>query len=129
IWESEVTTVGLDNTPIEVWKVLGEQDIRWIIKLFNDIIRSKKMSDEWMTNILILIYKNTSNIHNCAKYRGEVDHVGYILATTIDEMILKESNGLAHGTREVLWNAIENKCVHIAYIRAIKDMYDGSRST
>jgi len=39
--------VGPDNIPIEVWKSLGDRGIVWLTKLFNGIIRTKKMSDEW----------------------------------------------------------------------------------
>ncbi|KAF1888739.1 hypothetical protein Lal_00036781 [Lupinus albus] len=31
--------------------------------------------------------------------------------------------------REFLWNVVEKKCVRIAYIRAINDMYDGIRTS
>ena len=50
--------VGPDNIPIEVWKRLGEQGIRWLTKLFNEILRSKRMPDEWRKSTLIPIYKN-----------------------------------------------------------------------
>jgi len=40
--------VGPDNIPIEV---CGSQ-------LFNEIMRTKKMPDEWRRNTLIPIYKN-----------------------------------------------------------------------
>ena len=55
--------VGLDNILIEVWKCLGAKGISWLTKLFNEIMRSKKMSDEW--SILIPIYKNKRDIKLC----------------------------------------------------------------
>ena len=36
--------MGLDNIPIKVWKCLGEKGIIWLAKLFNEILRYKKMS-------------------------------------------------------------------------------------
>ena len=39
-------------------------------KFFNEIIRTKKMSDEWRRSTLIPIYKNRGDIQNCANYRG-----------------------------------------------------------
>jgi hypothetical protein len=50
--------VGSDNIPIEVWKSLGDRGIVWLTKLFNKIIRKKKMSYEWRRDTLIPIYKN-----------------------------------------------------------------------
>ena len=61
--------VGLDNIPIEVWKSLGDRGIVWLTKLFNEIMRTKKMSDEWRRSTLIPIYKNKEDIQNCANYR------------------------------------------------------------
>jgi len=31
-----------DNVPIEAWKCIGEEDIFWLMKLFNVIIKEKK---------------------------------------------------------------------------------------
>ena len=41
------------NIPIKVWKILGDRGIKWLTKLFNEIIRSKCMSDEWRRNTLV----------------------------------------------------------------------------
>jgi len=35
--------VGPDNIPIEVWKSLGDRGIVWLTKLFNEIMRMKKI--------------------------------------------------------------------------------------
>jgi len=59
-----------DNIPIEVWKSLGDRGIVWLTKLFNEIMRTKKISDEWKRNTLILFYKNKEDIQNCSSYRG-----------------------------------------------------------
>ena len=50
--------MGLDNIPIEIWKCLGGKGIIWLTKLFNEILKSKKMPDEWRRSTLIPIYKN-----------------------------------------------------------------------
>ncbi|XP_050130348.1 probable leucine-rich repeat receptor-like protein kinase At2g33170 [Malus sylvestris] len=39
--------VGPDDIPIEVWKVLGETGIAWLTDLFNRILKTKKMPNEW----------------------------------------------------------------------------------
>ena len=38
--------VGPDGIPIEVWNCLGENGVLWLTKLFNEILRSKKMADD-----------------------------------------------------------------------------------
>ncbi|MEJ4568238.1 hypothetical protein SJ939_15570, partial [Enterococcus faecium] len=43
--------VGPDNIPIEVWKCLGDQGISWLTNLFNVILKTKKMSDEWRKSL------------------------------------------------------------------------------
>jgi Reverse transcriptase (RNA-dependent DNA polymerase) len=62
--------IGPDGIPIEVWKCVGEQGIRWLTKLFNEIMRSKKMPNEWRRSTLVPIYKNKGDIQDCANYRG-----------------------------------------------------------
>jgi len=43
--------------------------VAWLTKLFNKIINSKKMPDEWMMNILVPIFKNKGDILSCSNYR------------------------------------------------------------
>ena len=63
-------TVGPDGIPIEVWKCLGEKSVLWLTKLFNEILRSKKMPEDWRKNTLVPIYKNKGDIQSCENYRG-----------------------------------------------------------
>ena len=41
-----------DGILIEVWKCLGEDNVTWLTKLFNEILRLKKMSDDWRKKYL-----------------------------------------------------------------------------
>jgi len=54
----------------EVWRCLGENGISWLTKLFDVVLKSKKMPDAWRKSILIPIYKNKGDIQNCANYCG-----------------------------------------------------------
>ena len=45
-----------DGIPVEVWRCLRNIAIVCITKSINHIFRSRKMSDEWRS-ILVLIYK------------------------------------------------------------------------
>ena len=60
--------MGPDNIPIEVWKCLGGKGIVWLTKLFNEILKSKRMPGEWRRSTLIPIYKNKGDIQNCGNY-------------------------------------------------------------
>ncbi|KAM1176204.1 hypothetical protein ACFX19_029118 [Malus domestica] len=62
--------VGPDDIPIEVWKVLGETGITWLTDLFNRILKTKKMPNEWRTSTLVPIYKNKGDVQNCMNYKG-----------------------------------------------------------
>ena len=62
--------MGHDGIPIEVSRCLGDIDIEWLTKIFNNIFRSNKMLEEWRKNILVPIYKNKGDIQSCTNYRG-----------------------------------------------------------
>ena len=62
--------IGPDGIPIEAWKVLGEEGITWLTNLFNKILKTKRMPNEWRKSILIPIYKNKGDIQSYNNYRG-----------------------------------------------------------
>ncbi|KAL5577569.1 hypothetical protein UlMin_019268 [Ulmus minor] len=62
--------VELDVIPIEAWKCLGEVGIQWLTRLFNKILKTRKMADSWRHNIVVPIYKNKGDILDCLNYRG-----------------------------------------------------------
>ena len=62
--------MGPDGISIEVWRTLGDVAIVWLTKLFNIILRSNKMHDEWRRSILVPIFKNKGDVQSCTNYRG-----------------------------------------------------------
>ncbi|KAL5157576.1 Craniofacial development protein 2 [Glycine soja] len=85
--------VGPDNIPIEVWKTLGDRGLEWLTKLFNEIMRSKRMPEKWRRSTLVPIYKNKGDIQNCANYRGIklMSHTMKLWERVIERRLRKET--------------------------------------
>ncbi|KAK3574844.1 hypothetical protein QTP86_018427, partial [Hemibagrus guttatus] len=43
--------VGPDDIPVEVWKCLGEAAVEFLTSLFNRVLESEKMLEEWRRNL------------------------------------------------------------------------------
>ena len=78
---------------IEVWKGLGEKCISWLTKFFNEILRSKKILDEWRKSTLVPIYKNKGGIQSCENYRGIklMSHTMKLWERVIERRLRKET--------------------------------------
>ncbi|KAK3568499.1 hypothetical protein QTP86_008605 [Hemibagrus guttatus] len=50
--------VGPDDIPVEVWKCLGEAEVEFVTSLFNRVLESERMPEEWRRSVLVLIFKN-----------------------------------------------------------------------
>ena len=44
------------TSPIEAWKCLGEVGEIWLTRLFNKILMTKQMPDEWRKSVVVPIY-------------------------------------------------------------------------
>ena len=62
--------VGTDNIPIEAWQAMGRKGIEILTKLSRKIMDIERMPDEWRLSLLIPIFKNIEDIHDCGNYRG-----------------------------------------------------------
>ncbi|XP_042487419.1 uncharacterized protein LOC122067642 [Macadamia integrifolia] len=51
-------TASPDDVPIEIWKSLGLSGVPWLTNLFNKIMSTRKMPDEWRRSFVNPIYKN-----------------------------------------------------------------------
>ena len=60
--------VGPDNILVETWKSLGDEGIDWLTKLFNSILTSEEMPEEWRASTLVPIFKNKGDIQECKNY-------------------------------------------------------------
>ena len=57
-----------EELPIEEW--MGEMGIEFSTKLFNKLMVSEHMPEEWRRSVLMPIYKNKGDAQWCGNYRG-----------------------------------------------------------
>ncbi|KAK3541781.1 hypothetical protein QTP86_005445 [Hemibagrus guttatus] len=62
--------VGPDDIPVEVWKCLGEAAVEFLTSLFNRVLGSERMPEEWRRSVLVPIFKNKGDVQSCSNYRG-----------------------------------------------------------
>ncbi|GJV53663.1 retrovirus-related pol polyprotein LINE-1 [Tanacetum coccineum] len=62
--------IGPDQIPIEAWRCLEDEGVKWLTCLFNNIFLSAKMPEEWRLSEVIPIYKNKGDAQACSNYRG-----------------------------------------------------------
>ncbi|GJS25429.1 hypothetical protein Tco_0454061 [Tanacetum coccineum] len=62
--------IGPNQIPIEAWKCLKDEGVKWLTCLFNKIFSGAKMLDEWRLSEVIPIYKNKGDVQACGNYRG-----------------------------------------------------------
>ncbi|KAK3566863.1 hypothetical protein QTP86_004619 [Hemibagrus guttatus] len=62
--------VGPDDIPVEVWKCLGEAAVESLASLFNRVLESERMPEEWRRSVLVPIFKNKGDVQSCSNYRG-----------------------------------------------------------
>nr|GEW35901.1 hypothetical protein [Tanacetum cinerariifolium] len=60
MWRNKA--IGSDQIPIEAWRCLEDEGVKWLTFLFNKIFSSAKMPDEWRLSRVIPIYKNTGDM-------------------------------------------------------------------
>ncbi|KAK3573216.1 hypothetical protein QTP86_015137, partial [Hemibagrus guttatus] len=62
--------VGPDDIPVEVWKCLGEAAVEFLANLFNRVLESERMPEEWRRSVLVPIFKKKGDVQSCSNYRG-----------------------------------------------------------
>ncbi|KAK3551724.1 hypothetical protein QTP70_023244 [Hemibagrus guttatus] len=62
--------VAPDDIPVEVWKCLGEAAVEFLASLFNRVLESERMPEEWRRSVLVPIFKNKGVVQSCSNYRG-----------------------------------------------------------
>ncbi|KAK3548972.1 hypothetical protein QTP70_022655 [Hemibagrus guttatus] len=62
--------VGPDDILVEVWKCLGEAAVEFLASLFNRVLESERMPEEWRRSVLVPSFKNKGEVQSCSNYRG-----------------------------------------------------------
>ncbi|VFQ72228.1 unnamed protein product [Cuscuta campestris] len=62
--------LGPDEIPVEFWKHAGRGAWVWLTKLFDVILRTARMPDEWRESLLVPLFKGKGDIQSCENYRG-----------------------------------------------------------
>ena len=80
----------MDGIPVEVWKCLGIEGIDMLWDLMKGIYEQEKIPTEWRDSVIIPIYKEKGDIHDCANYRGIklMPHTMKIWERIIDRRLL-----------------------------------------
>ncbi|KAK3510719.1 hypothetical protein QTP70_015984, partial [Hemibagrus guttatus] len=110
--------VGPDDIPVEVWKCLGEAAVEFLASLFNRVLESERMPEEWRRSVLVPIFKNKGDVQSCSNYRDKVDE-------PYNEDLEKAYDRVP---REELWYCMRKSGVAEKYVRVVQDMYERSRT-
>ncbi|KAK3510717.1 hypothetical protein QTP70_015983, partial [Hemibagrus guttatus] len=104
--------VGPDDIPVEVWKCLGEAAVEFLASLFNRVLESERMPEEWRRSVLVPIFR--------IRYRDdqrELHCVFVDLEKAYDRV-----------PREELWYCMRKSGVAEKYVRVVQGMYERSRT-
>ncbi|KAE8674435.1 Detected protein of unknown function [Hibiscus syriacus] len=131
--------VGLDQTPITVWLNLGEEGVKWLTNIFNIILETARMLEEWRESTVIPIYKNKGDPQRCGNYRGIklLSHTMKLWERVIEDSLWRNigknrdlymafidlEKAYDSIPRDTIWKTLETRRIQTAYIRVIRDMY------
>lgn len=62
-------STGPDDLPIELWKALNEKGVDILSAVFNAIIETGEVPQEWTESITVPVWKNKGDVNECGNYR------------------------------------------------------------
>ncbi|KAE8661215.1 Detected protein of unknown function [Hibiscus syriacus] len=132
--------VGPNQILITVWLALGEERVQWLTNIFNIILETAKMPEEWRESTMIPIYKNKGDPQCYGNYRGIklLSHTMKLWERVIEARLRQVTKGKnidihmafidlekAYDSvpRNTIWKTLETRRILTTYIRVIRDMY------
>ncbi|KAK3542339.1 hypothetical protein QTP86_025761 [Hemibagrus guttatus] len=127
--------VGPDDIPVEVWKCLGEAAVEFIASLFNRVLESERMPEEWRRSVLVPIFKNKGDVQSCSNYRGIklMSHTMKLWERVVEARLRKVvdicEQQYGFMPRKSTTDAIfALRILMEKYVRVVQDMYERSRT-
>ncbi|GJW58458.1 retrovirus-related pol polyprotein LINE-1 [Tanacetum coccineum] len=134
--------VGLDEIPIEAWRCLGSEGVRWLTLLFNKTFLRAKMPEEWRLSEKRVIgrrlRRETEISENqfgfmSGRYLMEAIHIIRSLMEKYRERkkdlhlaFLDLKKAYDSVPRELIWKTLRDKGTLVKYIKVIQDIYEGA---
>ncbi|KAK3575651.1 hypothetical protein QTP86_031603, partial [Hemibagrus guttatus] len=131
--------VGPDDIPVEVWKCLGEAAVEFFTSLFNRVLESERMPEEWRRSVLVPIFKNKGDMQSCSNYRGIklMSHTMKLWERVVEArdgqrelhcVFVNLEKAYDRVPRKELWYCMRKSGVAEKYVRVVQDMYERSRT-
>lgn len=122
--------VGPDEIPSEILKLLMEENLPIVVRLFNGIYRSGIIPKDWLYSIFVTLPK-TSNAKKCSEYRtiSLMSHVLKIFLKIIHNRIYKKVEENISNTQFGFRNGFGTRDALFGYQVLLQRCWDMNRST
>jgi len=80
---------GPSGVVTEMLKSAGEDGLRWMTDLFNQIVSEGKIPDDWRKSWIVTVYKGKGDALDCGSYRGIklLDHAMKVFEKIIEKRV------------------------------------------
>ncbi|GJW87601.1 retrovirus-related pol polyprotein LINE-1 [Tanacetum coccineum] len=134
---------SIDEIPIEAWRCLGGEGVRWLTIIFNKTLSRAKMPEEWRLSeervIKRRVRRETEVAENQFGFmpgRSSMEAI-HIIRTHMEKYrerqkdlhlaFLDLEKAYYSVLRQLIWKTLRDKGTPMKYIKVIQDMYEGAR--